>query len=380
MRICAIYHRDYPWEVRIQKICLTLLEKKHEVHLICANAQNRKRIEFVDGITVHRLPSTKNAFLNKALSFPAFFNPIWIHEIYRVVRENSIDCVLVRDLPLALPAIAVARGFGIPIFYDMAENYPAMWKISSSIIKNAFVAHKMESISMRFVNKVFVVVQESNDRLIKKGVPESKIIIVSNTPHIGKFNNSIEKATKIHDRKLNLIYVGYIAKERGLDTVIKALPTIIARVNNVSINIIGEGKYVSQLRDLARNLNLNDHVNFLGWVAPHDLPRFIDQSDIGVIPHHVNDQTNATIPNKLFDFMAFAKPVIVSDAKPLERIVKEEKCGVVFKSGNPEDFAIKLLTLTHSTDRAEMGKNGQKAVSNKYNWQIDSKKLDSLFP
>lgn len=375
MKICKVFHSDYPWEVRVEKILNALIEKHHEVHLVCGNLKKRKKMEDINGLKIHRLPFFNNSLLSNTLTFPAFFNPIWLYSICKVVKENNIDIIMIRDLPLALASIFIGRLLNIPVIYDMAENYPAMWKISSSIIKNPFIAHKMEDIAMRLVDKILVVVDESKDRLIKKGVPENKISIVSNTPDLRRYNN---KVIMIKNDKLNLIYVGYIMKERGIDTVLKALPTIIGKFKKVHFNILGEGKYITQLRDLVRNLNLNDYVNFLGWVEPHDLPIYIHQCDVGVIPHYVTDQTNTTIPNKLFDFMACAKPVIVSDATPLKRIVTEDNCGVVFKSGNHEDFAIKFLKLTDSLKRTEMGNNGQRAVKNKYNWKNDAKTLYSI--
>ena len=77
--------------------------------------------------------------------------------------------------------------------------------------------------------------------------------------------------------------------------------------------------------------------------------------------------------------MAAGKPVVASDVAPIERVVSKIKCGLIFKSENAENLAKQLSILTDQNLREEMGKNGMKAVEEKYNWNKDSTvMLDSL--
>jgi glycosyltransferase involved in cell wall biosynthesis len=78
--------------------------------------------------------------------------------------------------------------------------------------------------------------------------------------------------------------------------------------------------------------------------------------------------------------MLFERPLIVSDCKPQAKIVDEEKCGLVFKSGDSEDLLEKIITLYKDKDlRKKMGENGKRAVENKYNTQIIRKNLLNLY-
>src|SRR3990172_5189513 len=134
MRICKIYDGDYPWDVRVQKILLTLVEKGYEVHLVCRNLAKRPTYEYLDKVHIHRLTYFKNDGINSVFSFPAPFNPLWLRTIMRVIRKNKADLIIVRDLPLTLAAILIGRIYGIPVVFDMAEDYPAMvrdiWRFS----------------------------------------------------------------------------------------------------------------------------------------------------------------------------------------------------------------------------------------------------------
>jgi glycosyltransferase involved in cell wall biosynthesis len=84
---------------------------------------------------------------------------------------------------------------------------------------------------------------------------------------------------------------------------------------------------------------------------------------------------NTTIPNKLFDYMSYGLPVITSDAEPAARIVREECSGVVFRSGDAEDFARAVRALVDPAERMRLGLNGRSAVEERYNWSVDEARL-----
>jgi glycosyltransferase involved in cell wall biosynthesis len=70
--------------------------------------------------------------------------------------------------------------------------------------------------------------------------------------------------------------------------------------------------------------------------------------------------------------MAFAKPVVVSDCAPLARIVREARCGRVFRSGSQEDLGQQVMALLADPNFEALGANGAKAVAERYNWQRDA--------
>ena len=75
--------------------------------------------------------------------------------------------------------------------------------------------------------------------------------------------------------------------------------------------------------------------------------------------------------------MSQEKAILVSDAKPMSRIVRETNAGRVFKSNDENDFADKIFELSQTNE--SFGQNGRSAVETKYNWSIDSKELIKLY-
>jgi len=110
MIICHIWDADYPWDVRVEKVCQSL-QTKHEVHLICRNEKRSPRHEVLDGTIIHRLPSLPKWLgpCHKIAGLPFFFNPTWLGAIWSTVKRSRADLILVRDIPLALTAILVGR-------------------------------------------------------------------------------------------------------------------------------------------------------------------------------------------------------------------------------------------------------------------------------
>lgn len=388
MIICHVWDADYPWDVRVEKICDSLI-KKFEVHLVCRNSLRRPRYECVNNLHIHRLPFLPKQFgaLNCLMGFPAFFNPMWFYNIWLTVRQTKTDVILVRDLPLALTAVAVGHLAGIPVVLDMAENYPAMiqdlrdrqgFSFVDLFVRNPKLVSLVEGISLKLCDHIVAVVDESRDRLVALGIPKTKVSLVINTPtpeRLVETSPSLDRLVPRDGASLVLVYLGLLEWPRGIETAIRAIASVRTKISGVKLLIVGSGRHEWDFRSLVEQLMLQKQVQFLGWLDYAAAIRVIDESDIGLVPHHATECWNTTIPNKLFDYMSKGKAVIVSNAKPVERIVREEQCGIVFHEQDSEDLARAIITLESESVRAAMGRRGRDAVARNYNWAVDEQRL-----
>ncbi len=388
MVICHIWDADYPWDVRVEKVCDSLV-KKHEVHLVCRNSKRCPRYEYAKSLHIHRLPCLSERFgrLNYLIGFPAFFNPVWIYTIWKTIKRAKADVILVRDLPLAWTALGIGRLLGLPVVLDMAENYPAMiqdlwdrkgFSILNVLVRNPSVIRVIERTSVRWCDHILAVVEESRDRLIALGVNPARVSLVINTPTTARWTESPRGGgvgVSRGPQSLILVYLGLLEWARGIETAIRAIQRVHERLPGVKLVIVGSGRHEGDFRQLADQLKLQDAVQFLGWLDYSKAIEVIRESDVGLVPHHATESWNTTIPNKLFDYMSMGKPVIVSNAKPTERIVREERCGVVFKEKDSEDLARAIFMLGDQAIRREMGQHGKDAVTEKYNWAVDEQRL-----
>ncbi len=76
--------------------------------------------------------------------------------------------------------------------------------------------------------------------------------------------------------------------------------------------------------------------------------------------------------------MAASIPVLASSVKPMERIVKETKAGMVFKHEDAEDFTKIVLSMATSPENNKiLGENGINAIKSKYSWKYDEQRIFS---
>jgi glycosyltransferase involved in cell wall biosynthesis len=379
MRICLIYQGEYPPAERIEKVAKTLDAAGHDVFVLCNNYGCH-----AGGVELgpyHHVVRPKahfaNRTLNRIVNFPLFLNPLWLLVILRTVLRFRIDALQVIDIPLAPAALAIGRLLGKRVVMDMWENYPEAlkgwakldWKVR--VFKNPAVARAVERFVTPRMDHIFVVVDEQKQRLIEDGVNSDHISIVTNAADVDMFSGGTAAGQTPLDQEpdaYKLLYVGFVTVERGLDDIIRALGLVKTELPQVRLYIAGTGNYCQELRRLAKAENVEHLVRFTGWVAFDQIRFYIAKSDLCLIPHVRSSFIDTTIPNKIFQYMLVGKPLLVSDAKPLARVVRDCNCGFVFESGNAESAAAAIRAAYEARHDTTLGQRGRETVLAKYTW------------
>jgi glycosyltransferase involved in cell wall biosynthesis len=389
MKILYVWDADYPWDVRAEKICHALMAAGHEVHIAARNLKRRAVYENIAGLHVHRLQTWSSEKVNYAASFPVFFSPTWKRFLDGVIRNNGIDLIIVRDLPMAIAGIWAGARSKIPVIFDMAEDYVSMvrdiWRKRkfqglNLLVRNPHFAKLVEKYSFKHMDEIIVVVEEAKDVVVRGGGEAAKITLVGNTPNpianTEAVSQEIDEILNTIRTHYSVIYTGGIQLGRGLQVVFDAIPEIVKQIPDFKFVVVGDGYASAALKKLMQAKGVEKHVLWLGWVPHTSLHKYIGASKVGVIPHFTSEHVNTTIPNKIFDYMQCELPVLASDARPMKRIIDEEKCGRTFPSGNAAELAKELLSM-RGRER-EYGANGEHSVRTKYNWSVDAARLVAL--
>ena len=389
MRIGMILCKPYPPDIRLEKEIRSLTEAGHHLFVLAERRKAESKREKVLGAVTDRYtpPNTFRRRLDWFRFQTSFRSGFWSNRIKDFVKRNKIEVLHVHDLPLVGTTIAIAREFNIPVVADMHENYPAAKQLWSANIRDPLVWfgddyrrwQRYEKRILPLANKVITVVDEAAQRLQESGTVNSEnMTVVMNVEEKTWFDAHVTTNTT-EDDTIRIVYVGGVRPHRGLDEVIKALVDL--RDRDLLLRIVGaRGRYSTELQDLAKDLGVADKMDLVPWCPLEEVPNAIIECDIGIIPHQKHAHTDATIPHKLFQYMLGRKPVIVSNCKPLERIVKETKAGLVFESGNTENLAAKIMELcSDSEHRKTLGSNGRAAASREYSWEAEGQKLVRLY-
>jgi glycosyltransferase involved in cell wall biosynthesis len=234
----------------------------------------------------------------------------------------------------------------------------------------------VERAAFRLVDHIIVVVEESRERLVGAGVSPERLSIVGNTPRVEQWTPAtLTERASSPSTGVRIVYLGNLDGSRGIDVAIRAVSHLKATNNRVSLSVIGDGPSIKGLRALAADLGVADRVRIMGRLSFEDVQTELARANLGLIPHYSTEAWNSTIPNKLFDYMMLGLAVIVSDARPTARIVRDTGCGEVFRDRNVEDLARCITELDRPEQRARRGGNGSAAVRGRYNWTHDSRVL-----
>ena len=385
MNILYIWDADYPWDIRVEKICSSLANRGDNVHIAARNLKKLPEYELLSGLNIHRTKVWKNSKLNYALSFPAFFNPVWKKFLDRIISENNIDLIIVRDLPMAIAGIWAGKRNSIPVIFDMAEDYVSMlkgiWKRRkfeglNLIVRNPYLAKIVEKYTFKRMDHILVVIDEAISVVKRAGGDIKKVTIVSNTPSINLFENqnsySDENIEQIKNRYA-AIYTGGIQMGRGIQVVFQAMAQIVIKIPDFLFVVIGDGYAREKIKAMISELGIEKYVLWVGWLDHKKLFSYIKASKLGLIPHRKTEHVDTTIPNKIFDYMGCGIPIVASDANPLKRIIEEENCGTTFKSFDVNDLA-KAVCQVYDSYNAQ-NSTAISAIKTKYNWQIDEQRL-----
>jgi glycosyltransferase involved in cell wall biosynthesis len=232
---------------------------------------------------------------------------------------------------------------------------------------------------LRRVATVFVVAEESRARCLALNVPARRAVLVGNTPA------NIKELTARHalpndlagldDRDL-VLFVGNLLADRGLDLAIRAMTSIAAETPAAALVLIGDGRERERLERLARELDLQKHVYFLGWKPHREHAAYYSYAKIGILPFLSTEHICITLANKLFDYMGAGLPVVASDVPPMRRVLVATRSGLLVPPGDSPALARAIASLLRDpTQRAILGGNGRRAVADEYRWSVDGKRF-----
>jgi glycosyltransferase involved in cell wall biosynthesis len=118
---------------------------------------------------------------------------------------------------------------------------------------------------------------------------------------------------------------------------------------NVEFNIIGRGQTYKRDCELAEKLKIKN-INFIEPVSYSKLSDYINSADIALGIFGNTLKTNLVIPNKIYEAIACAKPVITADTPAVRELLKDGENVLLCRNANPEDLAKKILLFKHNPE------------------------------
>ncbi|MDT7833349.1 glycosyltransferase family 4 protein [Flavobacteriaceae bacterium S356] len=391
MRIGMILDSDFPPDPRVENEAIALIKAGHEIFLFCLTYGNQPLEEEINGIKVRRFLSNKWEYKLSALAYTfPFYSSIMKKKIGRFIAKNKVQAIHIHDIRIAQAVMWANKKYKLPAILDLHDNMPEVMKLYPHLQKfpgkYLISPKKWKQKEEQFIAKVDHVVtvsQEFVDEVVKRTqISNEKISLVPNTIRKSFYEDAIIEENIIKRYKSNfvILYLGDTHVRRGLQTAIESIDTIRTEIPNVKLVIVGKNTTDPILRQQVKELQLESFVDFEGWQDVSLFPSYIEASDVCISPLHRNIQHDVAYANKLFQYMSFGKPVLVSDAIAQKKLISRINGGLVHKEKDAKDFSDKIMELYNSEElRKQFGENGERFVKNEFSWEHTSKELLTLY-
>ncbi len=233
------------------------------------------------------------------------------------------------------------------------------------VIKNPAIialAHWLEKFLYTHATHILVNSPAYKEYLLTKGVPETKITFIPYGTDINMFNpdvdgSSVREKLGLQD-KFFVLYAGAMGQAHDLYTVLRAA----RRLNEepqIHFVFFGAGKERDNLEAEAERLGLRN-VLFAGICPKKEMPLVIASADVCLAILQNIPMFRTTYPNKVFDYMAAARPTVLVIDGVVREVIEASRGGVFVEPGNDELLAKTILELSHDPERVkQMGKNAR---------------------
>ena len=208
--------------------------------------------------------------------------------------------------------------------------------------------------------------------LHERGVPPGRTHVVPNGTDPDCFrphdDTSLRQRLGLADRSL-LLTVGRLVRRKGIDTVLRALPTIIQTCPDVAYVIAGTGPDRARLEQLATRIGIREHVRFVGEVDHDRLPLYYSAADLFVMPARQDPPDVEGFGLVFLEANACGTPVIGARTGGIPDAVQDGETGLLIPPDAPDALAEATLHVLTDPDLAEtLGRQGRYRAVHEASW------------
>ncbi len=345
--------------------------------------------ETSDGLHFYRTPSGASTFsklpvLNQVDVIDGLARRL--AEIIPIVKPD----VLHAHSPVlnAIAALRAGKKFGIPVVYEVRAFWEDAAVDHGTSTENGLrykLTRALETYALKRADAVTTICEGLRKDIVARGIPADKVTVIPNAVDIDKFalGGSADQALK---DKLGLSgsrligFIGSFYAYEGLDVLLRAVPKLTARMPDLRVLLVGGGPQDAQLRQLAKDLNIEDKVVFTGRV-PHDqVNKYYDLLDVLVYPRLPMRLTDLVTPLKPLEAMAQGRILAASDVGGHLELIADGKTGVLFRANDTDSLVEKVSALldSHQTWPA-LRSAGREYVETERNWPVSVARYKNIY-
>jgi glycosyltransferase involved in cell wall biosynthesis len=386
MSACLIIVENLPVPLdrRVWQEAKALTAAGWKVSVICPQSQLYPAAEeTIDGIHVFR-----HAVLVEAsgrLGFVAEYASALYHETrlaWKVYCRHGFDVVHACNPPDLIFLVALPfKLLGKKFVFDQHDICPELFTAKFGRRGPVYWGTRLcEWLTYRLADRVITANERFKVLCSRRNKKDpGDITPVQSIPDRHKFVLMESEQHSRADACLTLGYVGVIGDQDGVDTLVRAVAVLRDRgVTNFMCLIVGDGPSCKSAKALVKHFNLEDTIEFTGFLSGQILLNNLSRFDIGVIPDPRNSYTDNITMNKVFEYMFLGKPIV--SFRLAETMALIGPCGLYAEEETPEALADAILVLMQDKSlRTTMGEVARRRAQTQFSWDVEAKKLVGLY-
>lgn len=307
----------------------------------------------------------------------SFHDRNFLKQIRRCVlflKKNEIDVVHTHDFYTNIFGMTAARLAGVPV------------RIASKRDTQGFCSttqRQLERQVYRLAHSVITNAEAVRKQLIREDVPPEKVITVYNGLDMKRVAPPSRLEREAVLTMLNLpnqperLFVTIVANVQHAvkdhATFLRAAARVHKAVPKASFVIAGEGRLLNHLRKLAKDLGIGSDTRFIGRCQ--HVAELLSISNVCVL-----SSTAEGFSNSILEYMAAARPVVVTDVGGAREAVRDGETGFIVPAGDHENMAARIVTLLDDPERAQMmGERGRLIIEEKFSCSAQVERTTALY-
>jgi glycosyltransferase involved in cell wall biosynthesis len=371
-----------PFDRRVWQEARTLAAAGYVVSIICPKGHGcTASYEEIDGIAIYRhsMPFEGGS---GAIGYLGEYTWALLCEFVlslRVLFTRGFDVIHGCNPPDLIFLLGlIYKPFGKKFLFDHHDINPELYEAKfqrRDFFYRLMVA--LERMTFRTAN-VCIATNESYRRIaVERGGREaSDVFVVRSGPDLRRLSIQPANPELKRGRKYLVGYVGVMGQQEGIDGLLRSAHHIVhvMKRNDVHFGLVGGGTELPALRDLAKQLQVEDYVTFTGRVSDAELLAMLNTADVCVNPDVANDMNDKSTMNKIMEYMALGKPIVQYDLT--EGRVSAQEASLYAKRNDPVDMAERIVELLDDEPRRQrMGAFGQERVRTALAWEHEAPRL-----
>jgi glycosyltransferase involved in cell wall biosynthesis len=371
-----------PFDRRVWQEARTLAAAGYVVSIICPKGHGcTASYEEIEGIAIYRhsMPFEGGS---GAIGYLGEYTWALLCEFalsLRVLFTRGFDVIHGCNPPDLIFLLGlIYKPFGKKFLFDHHDINPELYEAKfrrRDFFYSMMVA--LERMTFRTAD-VCIATNESYRRIAveRGGRKANDVFVVRSGPDLRRLSIQPPVPELKRGRKYLVGYVGVMGQQEGIDGLLRSVQHIVhvMKRHDVQFGLVGGGTELPALRELAKQLQVEDYVTFTGRVSDAELLAMLNTADVCVNPDVANDMNDKSTMNKIMEYMAVGKPIVQYDLT--EGRVSAQEASLYAKRNDPVDMAARIVELLDDEPRRErMGKFGQERVRTALAWEHEAPRL-----